>query len=228
MTKRFLAHAQNFQGDFYVVDGECMGCGAPEQQATSMMSHDSEGHCFFFAQPKSPDQLDAVLRALWASCCGAVRYGGSDPVVLTRLAQMGKASACDQATGDSNTLIERNYARLTYVPLSRRPVEEFVKFIAASLPTDKYTFTRGFDYGQGSAAFVYEWGTRDFRCSARFRIERSSGNVWIVSITRDDGATLGLAMALDTSLRTDLRFGEISWLTKEQLARGWEGTEHPY
>jgi len=107
-------------------------------------------------------------------------------------------------------------------------VEEIIDFIAASLPMDKYTVTRDFDRGQGSAAFVYEWGTRDFRCSARFRIERSSGNAWIVSITRDEGATLGLAMALDTSLRTDQRFGEIRWLTKEQLASGGDGTEHPY
>jgi hypothetical protein len=228
MKTRLSAHPQNSEGDFYVVDGECMGCGAPEQQAATMMSHDSTGHCFFIAQPESSDQLNAALRALWSSCCGAVRYGGVDPVVLTRLAQMGEASACDQPTNDSSTLIIRNHAKLTYVAESLRPVKEIVDFIAMSLPMGQNTFTRGFDYSKGSAAFVYEWGTRDFRCSAKFRVEQSSENAWIVSLTRDEGATLGLAMALDTSLRTNNRFGKIRWLTNEQLASGSEGTEHPY
>ena len=101
MTKRLPTHPQNSEGDFYVVDGECMGCGAPEQQATRMMAHDSTGHCFFVRQPESSDELNDALRALWSSCCGAVRYGGIDPLVLTRLAQMGLAAACDQRTSSS-------------------------------------------------------------------------------------------------------------------------------
>jgi hypothetical protein len=141
---------------------------------------------------------------------------------------MGEASACDQPLRDSGKLTVRNHARLTYVAESLRPVKEFVDFMAASLRIDRDTFTRDFDYGHNSAEFIYEWGTRDFRCSAKFRIERNSENAWIVSITRDDGPTLGLAMALDTSLRTDQRFGEIRWLTRDQLASGAEGTEHPY
>jgi len=47
-TRTPKRHKDNVDGPFYVVNGECISCGAPELHAPSLMSHDSQGHCFFY------------------------------------------------------------------------------------------------------------------------------------------------------------------------------------
>lgn len=77
---------KNAPGPFYVAKDECIACRAPEAEARGLMSFD-DGHdsCFFERQPMTPEEEYRAIRAIWASCCGAVRYGGSDPNVIARL-----------------------------------------------------------------------------------------------------------------------------------------------
>jgi len=50
------------------------------------MSFDDEhASCFFERQPRTPEEEYRAIRAIWVSCCGAVRYGGSDLNVIARL-----------------------------------------------------------------------------------------------------------------------------------------------
>lgn len=50
------------------------------------MSYDEEhSTCFFERQPTTPEDEYRAVRAVWASCCSAVRYGGNDPRVIARL-----------------------------------------------------------------------------------------------------------------------------------------------
>lgn len=89
----------NVAGDFYVADGMCMACTAPEHEAPGLMAHDTVNagyHCYFRRQPATPEEVESAVRALVVSCCGAVRYGGTSPVVLQRLAELGATIACDQ------------------------------------------------------------------------------------------------------------------------------------
>jgi hypothetical protein len=88
-------HHHNVDGPFYVVNGECMSCGAPEMHAPKLMSHDSKGHCFFARQPASPHETNEAIESTWASCCGALRCGGTDDGILIRLAELGLAEQCD-------------------------------------------------------------------------------------------------------------------------------------
>src|SRR5947208_13228472 len=97
-----------------------MGCGAPEVEADGLMSHDATGHCFFVLQPSSTNEVDSAIRATWASCCGAIRYNGDDPVILTRLAELGEASLCDQHVSSSIKTISRNQVRFEYRNSYRR------------------------------------------------------------------------------------------------------------
>jgi len=113
-------HPQNVDGPFYVENGQCMGCGAPEVEADGLMSHDATGHCFFVLQPSSTNEVDSAIRATWAGCCGAIRYNGDDPVILTRLAELGEASLCDQHVSSSIKTISRNQVRFEYRNSSMR------------------------------------------------------------------------------------------------------------
>jgi hypothetical protein len=80
---------KNVPGPFYVGNDECIICLAPEHEAPDLMGFDEEAkHCYFKKQPATPEELDRAARAVWVSCCGAVRYSGSDPVVLKRIAEV--------------------------------------------------------------------------------------------------------------------------------------------
>jgi hypothetical protein len=89
----------NSPGDFYVLDGMCIACTAPEHEAPDLMAHDCAPdrgyHCYFCRQPKTPEELSRAVMAVRVGCCGAVRYGGTDPAILRRLGELGAAEACD-------------------------------------------------------------------------------------------------------------------------------------
>jgi len=88
----------NAPGDFYVEDGMCIACEAPEHEAPDLMGHYSDDsvcyHCYFKRQPETPEELDRAIRAVEVGCCGAVRYGDRDPGIIRRLNKWA-ADACD-------------------------------------------------------------------------------------------------------------------------------------
>jgi hypothetical protein len=94
-------HPSNAPGPFYVVREGCMACTAPEYEAPDLMAHVTEPyyHCYFKKQPSTAEEVE---RAIWASCCGAVRYASAEPDVIARLSQLESASSCDQLTGESD------------------------------------------------------------------------------------------------------------------------------
>jgi hypothetical protein len=93
----------NAPGDFYVEDGLCIACEAPEHEAPALMSHVKDGsrddcyHCYFKRQPQTPEEVQQAIRAVQVACCGAVRYGGRDPQIVSRLRALGSSDDCDHA-----------------------------------------------------------------------------------------------------------------------------------
>jgi hypothetical protein len=80
-----MAHERtpkNAHGSFCVFKDECISCRAKiEAEAPGLMAYDEDhSSCFFERQPTTPEEEYRAIRAVWASCCGAVRYG-----VLTRV-----------------------------------------------------------------------------------------------------------------------------------------------
>src|SRR4051794_15988361 len=102
MKPKHSRHPLNAAGDFYVVDGYCISCTAPEHEAPDLMGHDCAERpgyqCFFRRQPGTSEELDRAMRAVAVGCCGSVRYGGTDPAVLKRLAKLRATDACDHPT----------------------------------------------------------------------------------------------------------------------------------
>jgi len=97
---RLRAYPKNAPGSFYVEDGECITCGAPHAVAPDLMGWDddpnqpgSHNHCYFKKQPSKPGELKQAIRAIAASCCGALCYSGSDPEVLRELRKSGNGHA---------------------------------------------------------------------------------------------------------------------------------------
>lgn len=82
---------RNVEGPFFVLNGECMACMAPKHEAPDLIAFDKEArHCYFKKQPSTPEEFERAARAVWASCCGAVRYCGDDPSIYRRIEQLQK------------------------------------------------------------------------------------------------------------------------------------------
>jgi hypothetical protein len=186
------------------------------------MSHDSQGHCFFARQPNSQQETNEAIEGTWASCCGAVRYGGTDRETLVRLAELGLSHQCDFPLNEPprpRTVVSFEFAIDPNAP------EAPVKAIATHL-ADFFRRSRNeggkvlsLQFSTCGASFIYEWGyVLAQPCRAQFTIEKEPDLTrWAVRISRKDGhPTTAFAIGVHKALVSDSRFHSIQWLTDEE------------
>lgn len=94
--RKFHTHPESADGDFYVVNGECISCGAPHAVAPDLIGWArNECHCIWKKQPETPGELEQAFAAFDASEVGCYRYAGTDSTIITRIGQ----EYCDQIAG---------------------------------------------------------------------------------------------------------------------------------
>lgn len=78
---------ENTKGDFYVGNGVCIACGAPEGEVPDLIEHSKleYGHCYFKKQPQTLDEIERAINAMEVSCIDGLRYGGKDEIILNSL-----------------------------------------------------------------------------------------------------------------------------------------------
>jgi hypothetical protein len=83
MSPRFR---KNAPGDFYTT-GECLFCGTPEHEAPDLLAPLTEDNSdtYFLRQPVTPEEVERACAAIEVCCVDALRYGGKDSKILTRL-----------------------------------------------------------------------------------------------------------------------------------------------
>jgi len=232
-------HPQNSDGPFYVVNGECISCGAPEQCSPGLMSHDSTGHCFFARQPATPEETNQAIVSTWASCCGALRYSGSDRQTLMRLAEMGLAEQCDFRLNDEPIPVTRSLVTFNFEDTNAESsptrsiqiIRKYLrKYLAESLATREGKVHS--EYSSGIyGSFAYTWGTTLVTYSVKFDVEPlQQQRRWAVRITRADGGERrAFAISIHDALRKDSRFREITWFTENEWNSGkLSGQALPY
>lgn len=97
---------ENSQGDFYVIDGVCTSCGAPQAEAPDLIDHSKYGHCYFKKQPETEEEIESAINAIAVSCISGLRYGGTNENILKRLYEIGEGEQCDQKPlGNYKTII---------------------------------------------------------------------------------------------------------------------------
>jgi hypothetical protein len=232
MARLYQRHPQNAEGPFYVEDGLCMGCGAPEAEANGLMSHDATGHCFFVLQPTSSEEVDSAIRATWASCCGAIRYGGDDLAIITRLAELGEGSLCDKRVPASIGTVHRNQAWFEHHDVYNAAVQQISRFIidliATSLHHDDAECI-AFHHEGDSSSFQYVWGkskslNNNKGYSIRIRIKHESGSSWLLSLSENEQAEMGIAIQVDKALRQSSFIHSVRWFSTDDES----GQPHPY
>lgn len=198
------------------------------------MSHDFSGHCFFKRQPVNAAETDSAIRAVWTSCCQALRYGGDDPAILKRFAEIGESSQCDFPPIPTPPKVIRNCARFEYETRDRdASIKENLKAIVAivseSLVRHPSQKCSRFKYSKTEASFRFHWGIPSRDLSIRFHLAQESESCWILRVSENDTAQVGLSMTLDTILRKISLFRAIEWFTEEEVAnRSRIGKPHPY
>jgi hypothetical protein len=103
---------KNAPGPFYVVKDACIHCGGPQAEAPGLVTLDDEEGCYFHKQPETVEETNAAIRAIFTSCIGVYRYGGTDVTIRRRLAELGHASECDDPLEGHGPVL-RNHARFT-------------------------------------------------------------------------------------------------------------------
>jgi hypothetical protein len=189
---------------------------------------------FFVRQPSTPEDVDAAIRAVWVSCCGAVRYGGSEGSILDRFAQIGESSRCDEQHAGGPSLLIRNYVRFSYRDFAiagsiQAELKQILEFISTSLEGHSGGDSSSFQYHQNHASFLFIWGGRDFRNSIRFTVQHVAGIEWMLRLSENELALVGFAMSVDKALRRSQLFCNIRWLTEDQIpGTNAIGQLHPY
>ncbi|HLY63404.1 MAG TPA: hypothetical protein VKV95_21905 [Terriglobia bacterium] len=229
-------HNQNADGPFYVVNGECISCGAPEMRAPNLMAHDSRGHCFFIRQPATAEETNEAILSTWASCCGALRYGGENREALIRLAELGLAEQCDFRLKDEPEPLSRSRVSFEFAEAAKVGVacaEEITKYLAEYLekPGHGSGRVRSLRLSGPNASLVYEWGVQPDRYHVTFAVEpRPHQRRWAILLSRKDGhPKTGFAILVHEALLQDSRFRSIQWHTDDEWQTGANnGRSLPY
>jgi hypothetical protein len=96
MAKQYKRHPESASGDFYVVNGECIACGAPHAAAPDLIGWTENSdyeHCIWKKQPGNSFELEDALQVFQVAELGCHRYGGADPYIIDRIG----ADYCDNA-----------------------------------------------------------------------------------------------------------------------------------
>lgn len=89
MTKPPIRSARNVPGPFYS-SGQCLACGTPELEAPDLLAPGTNDdlETYFIRQPETPEEIERACCAIEVCCVLALRYGGTDPVILRRLGNL--------------------------------------------------------------------------------------------------------------------------------------------
>ena len=81
------SHPESAPGDFYVIEGDCLSCGAPHEAAPDLIgwAGSAGNHCIWRKQPGSPNELEQAILVLESQDLDCHRYSGQDPKVLARI-----------------------------------------------------------------------------------------------------------------------------------------------
>ena len=213
-------YSENSQGDFYVENGVCTSCGAPQVEAPDLIEHSAleYGHCYFKKQPQTEGEIERAINAIAVSCISGLRYGGTNEKILKRLYEIGESEQCDnKLIGKYKTLIFDNLIfqfNGSIQELSNLLTSELVK---GNTYLNKQILNHNFD-GIKYFEFIYRW--TDGLTGNTFRCFDIGGNKFRVEIgVEKDGFEIsirGNSITLNSILQQDERVSNILWFDKDK------------
>jgi hypothetical protein len=202
------------KGDFYINNGDCISCGAPQAEAPDIIEHGKGGHCYFKKQPHTETELDQAISALMVSCISALRYGGTEEKILKRLYEDGLSDLCDQIPQEKHPVLIRDQVSFNF----DGHIDELAAFLI-----QKYTsigphvkLGKFASDGDRQFSFVKRWtGGAN---SLVYSCNKKDDDSYILQIGAEKGikfhGMIGTAWLLHDFLRIDSRITNIKWFAR--------------
>jgi hypothetical protein len=223
MSEPNRPHPSNAPGPFYVVDGCCTGCDVPFVEAPGLFAYDGTNHCFVKRQPATKEDLNRMLRAMWAAELQCLRYRGEDFEILRRLGELGEPHLSDVPPPASVRPVFRNhvtfYSAQVEATTPRDLAVAFQEYLRSlNRHWLSYEFKPIVEEG-ATAAFSFSWYQSNFH-PIEFSTVLMPHCRWLVRHSPNEKAgSRGVSNHVDDWLKSDSRFCQIRWYSEEQ----WNG-----
>jgi hypothetical protein len=214
----------NAPGDFYVEDGMCITCLAPEHEAPGLMGFlrdpkpgsNGNSHCYFARQPTNSDETYRAIRALWAGCCGALRYGGSDPEIIQRLVDLGLGAQVDGPTDPRARPVLRDHVTFASAHASGKPATILAEVGRRLVLGYSNSSVTAVAERQGSASLLHSWSSEVPGMELVVGPSADGQGRWLLTVGTGGvhPATSSVAMHVDDALRADGSVREIRWYSQ--------------
>lgn len=219
-------HPQNASGPFYVEEGCCTMCGVPETYAPEMFGADARPHCFVKSQPVSEVAIDRAIRVMWMSELGCVRYGGSDPRIIGRLAELGEASLCDEPAPPGAAPRRRDHAAIATTDANLRALtaDQLGALLTSHLqakPESPYRFRPG-HCSTSVCDICISWFEDVFHL-IRISVSDRDDVRWLIH----HAGPVGLSFAIHDWLAGEGDWS-VRWLTEAEWAKNEPGRRLPW
>src|SRR5678815_2700443 len=136
--------AVNKDASFYIQSDCCLSCGVPQKIAPELFGWSGEG-CCINRQPNTKEELDKTVELLWAQEVGCIRYGGDDPIILQRLAELGITEHCDAPPPTGIKRAFRNHVTFKDVSGVEQIAPDLAERFRAHLQAAERKALEGFD-----------------------------------------------------------------------------------
>ncbi|MFN3650537.1 MAG: ferredoxin [Armatimonadota bacterium] len=215
-------HPLNVPGPFYVEDGCCVACMVPHLIAPDLMGFDEESsHCFVRQQPSSPEAVTRAIFAVRISEVGCLRYGGTDPDILRRFAELGEAGACDHAPPPGAGFVLRNHVSFEAPP--GMDLESLAERLRGRLAANLKRYS-GFQLTPVTQEgpelrFSVAWFQGQFRPYWIGPGELGTHRTLIRHSPAAMPGSVSMTLELDEWLKSEPAFREIRWYTADQWKR---------
>jgi ferredoxin len=213
-------HAKNAAGPFYVDEEMCVACGCCEDAAPQLFAF--EELCAYVArQPANPNELEQMLEASGSCMTSCIRYGGSDPDVLRRLAENELASACDQPPPANALPINRTH--VAFRSSNWKTAQEVASDFGAYLEHQE----RDLRVKIGPADVSYAWYEDHFHTVSISAVEGRTG-IWLARHRRSGDVGRAVSRHLQDWLLASPQASDSTWFTERQWQEGGQGQDRPY
>ena len=226
-------HPCNVPGPFYVEDGCCITCGVPEATAPELFGW-TEGdlHCFVWRQPGSPGETDAMVRALWSAEVDCIRYRGSDPALLKRIAELGSADLCDVDPGRVRLRLRDRVVFRSRLG-EADPAVDLADRFQASLLAEKRLYPYRFRPRRRwrPAKVIFSWNAgilgKGRYHSVTFAGVGGESRLFEARLGPWSSAIHGLALIVDDWLKGPEGAGDVRWFSADEFRTGGSGFHMP-
>jgi hypothetical protein len=193
---------------------------------------DDETHCFVRRQPENADEIDGAVRALWSSEVDCIRYRGTDPALLKRIAELGGADRCDVDQGRVRMRIRDRVllrSRLGEADSATALADRFRSYLAEADRPWPYRLRPRRRWRPARVIFSWDSGItgKGHFNSVTFAVCGEGKGRFLARLAAWSPAATGLALLVHDWLKEAEAAEEVRWFSLDELDSGKPGFHMP-